>query len=742
MLELINISKYYKTENGVSLGINKVNLKLELGEFVVITGESGSGKSTLLNVLSALDTYEDGDLLIFGEETFHFTSDDWENYRAQYIGFIFQKYNVIESYTVYQNVVLALEVQGYQEDLRKERALELIEKVGLTHRKNQRASKLSGGEKQRLVIARSLAKDCPLIIADEPTGNLDSESSKGIIDLLHDISKDKLVIVSTHDYDEVSHYATRKIRMKDGTIVEDYYVSKPKTTTNKLVKEPIQTKFKDILRFSFRNLFSTPKRLLFTTLLLFLTVSVFSVTYAFLMSGQDVILGDLKNETSSMKMNIYDKQGDFIDINDINDTGLSRSSTIYFENDSYYSSYGTVITGDNHATPRNSIVMENSLSLNEKDIHIGRAPENSNEVILNTRIYDTLKKTNVGFNIALLPASANTFNPRPSHFKSYKVVGVTDLGSLNSIFFHDDIFQDEEFALLSALKKSIDINIQVTVRERSSQITSVKTITVDKAKVRFDSSLEKNSIMINSNILPDPTFVSWRAAKVDFGPRFDNSFSTESLSYDNLFFTTPNAYDDLVLSTSYLEPLLDAFFGDNYQPSGATVFVRDLKEARNFINNIDRSKYRILYANEQLSDDLLFSQVEYTIIAVFLLVLFGVLLFSALGVVLRNINLSRNNDFAIFRSVGASKKSLQTQFLIEQIIITLIAVTLSLVLLLVLNVTVYQLNIAMRYLSWYHYLILILFVTFLSIRNAINYNKKIFNLSVISTLEGKMEVYA
>ena len=196
LLELKSIGKIYVSESNVSVGIRGVNLSFERGEFVAVTGKSGSGKSTLLNVISGMDTYEEGELLVEGEPTSHFMQKDWEEYRKQYVSFIFQDYNIIESFTVLQNVELALmNMENPRE--RREKALELLRRVGLEKHIHHKGSKLSGGQKQRTVIARALAKDSPIILADEPTGNLDSQSSKEIIQLLREVSQDKLVIVVT-----------------------------------------------------------------------------------------------------------------------------------------------------------------------------------------------------------------------------------------------------------------------------------------------------------------------------------------------------------------------------------------------------------------------------------------------------------------------------------------------------------------------------------------------------------------
>ena len=226
LLELRNIGKIYVSEGNVAVGIRGVNLSFDRGEFVAVTGKSGSGKSTLLNVLSGMDTYEEGELLICGEPTSHYLQSDWEEYRKQYISFIFQEYNIIESFTVLQNVELAL-MNISDRRARRARALELLRRVGLEKFIHHQGSKLSGGQKQRTVIARALAKDSPIILADEPTGNLDSQTSEEIISLLREVSRDKLVVVVTHNFEQVEHCATRHIRIFDGAVESDQVISKP-----------------------------------------------------------------------------------------------------------------------------------------------------------------------------------------------------------------------------------------------------------------------------------------------------------------------------------------------------------------------------------------------------------------------------------------------------------------------------------------------------------------------------------
>lgn len=221
MLKLENVSKIYYTNGIVATGISKVNLELNIGEFVVITGESGSGKSTLLNVISGIDSYEEGEMYINGKETSHYTEKDFEEYRKKYIANIFQSFNLINSYTVYQNVELVLLLNGYKRRQIKKKVLDIIDKVGLTKFKNTKVSKLSGGQKQRVAIARAIVKDTPIIVADEPTGNLDTKSAYEIIELLKNVAKDKLVVIVTHNIEQVEKYATRIIKMHDGRMIQN-----------------------------------------------------------------------------------------------------------------------------------------------------------------------------------------------------------------------------------------------------------------------------------------------------------------------------------------------------------------------------------------------------------------------------------------------------------------------------------------------------------------------------------------
>lgn len=282
LLELKDIGKIYVSDGNVAVGIRGVNLSFDRGEFVAVTGKSGSGKSTLLNVISGMDSYEEGELYIDGEPTSHYLQPEWEEYRERYISFIFQDYNIIESFTVLQNVELALmHIEDKKE--RRRRALELLDRVGLSTHINQKGSRLSGGQKQRTVIARALAKDSPIILADEPTGNLDSTTSAEIIELLREVSRDKLLIVVTHNFEQVEKFATRHIRIFDGAVESDHIISEPDKKAISRLQPPAEKTVKHRVKNGLtlgRTIFTAkPKLSVFLCFLMIVgTLGIFAIT--------------------------------------------------------------------------------------------------------------------------------------------------------------------------------------------------------------------------------------------------------------------------------------------------------------------------------------------------------------------------------------------------------------------------------------------------------------------------------
>ncbi|MDB8556111.1 ABC transporter ATP-binding protein/permease [Turicibacter sanguinis] len=221
MLQIEKIHKKYITGDLVQTALNDVSLNLRDNELVAILGPSGSGKTTLLNIIGGLDHYDSGDLIINGISTKRYTDRDWDSYRNHTIGFVFQSYNLIPHQTVLSNVELALTISGVSKSERKKRAIEALEKVGLGNQLHKKPNQMSGGQMQRVAIARALINDPDILLADEPTGALDSETSVQVMELLKEVAKDRLVVMVTHNPELAEEYATRIVKVRDGKIIDD-----------------------------------------------------------------------------------------------------------------------------------------------------------------------------------------------------------------------------------------------------------------------------------------------------------------------------------------------------------------------------------------------------------------------------------------------------------------------------------------------------------------------------------------
>ena len=282
MLELKNITKVYKPKKGVkTIALANVSFTLNDKGMIFLVGKSGSGKSTLLNIIGGLDKPDNGDLILNGKNFKKFKNKDLDSYRNTYIGFIFQEFNILEEYNVYQNIELALNLQ--KKKITNIEMEKIFEKVGISSLGNRKINELSGGQKQRVAIARAIIKSPDIILADEPTGNLDSVTSNQIFELLKEISKDKLVIVVSHDMESAQKYGDRIIELEDGKIVNDIgniFTDMPNQSF-KLIKSKFR--FFKALKFAIGNLKQKQLRLFFTTLL---------VTFSLILFGMSTVLSE------------------------------------------------------------------------------------------------------------------------------------------------------------------------------------------------------------------------------------------------------------------------------------------------------------------------------------------------------------------------------------------------------------------------------------------------------------------
>lgn len=302
MLQIKDIHKEYRTGNLVQRALDGVSLSLRDNEFVAILGPSGSGKTTLLNIIGGLDRYDSGDLIINGISTKKYKDRDWDSYRNHTIGFVFQSYNLIPHQTVLANVELALTISGVSKSERRRRAKEALEKVGLGAQIHKKPSQMSGGQMQRVAIARALVNDPEILLADEPTGALDSETSVQVMDLLQEVAKERLVVMVTHNPELAQLYATRIVTVKDGRILSD---TDPFVIDSESMAPPVHKNmgkssmsFFTALSLSFQNLKTKKARTLLTSF----AGSIGIIGIALILSisnGVDKYITNMEEETLS-----------------------------------------------------------------------------------------------------------------------------------------------------------------------------------------------------------------------------------------------------------------------------------------------------------------------------------------------------------------------------------------------------------------------------------------------------------
>jgi putative ABC transport system permease protein len=733
MIKLDQVSKYYRSEETVSVGMKNISLEFELGEFVAVTGESGSGKSTLLNVISGLDGYEDGELFLFGEETSHYAISDWERYRGTYIGFVFQNYNIIDSYTVYQNVMLALDIQGYDKHQRKQRALELIDKVGLTSHKNHKASKLSGGQKQRAVIARALAKDCPVIVADEPTGNLDSKSAEQVMKLLHDIAKNKLVVVVTHDYSQVEAYATRKIKMHDGGVVEDKKIKQADIIELEQLAKPKRMNFLSLLRFAIRNLLSTPKKLIFLMLMQILVISVFTIVY----TNQISQIREIGLEQSSVfpsvpetRVLIEKRDGSDFTTAEIEQFESFRNvNKVHVNAMNFYNETRMFISkgsSDDYYNRGRIKATDSVIAINARDID-GSLPNAINEVVISRYngfvVGDTIK-VNAGNLYDWFDQGSD------ASIGTFVVTGIDKLD--REILYFSEAYLNQE--------NTNDTIIDYNALARLEQMLNYET------SIMFDGdriyAYSDNNLFLDEDIYiegeGDRTVLTNQS--ITFYA-YDKNYNEITYTMNNLSISVPEdrVYgvmihpDTFEIYKDYILDLLESQYTitpKNY----ISLSVDGFYAGNKIIDTVDADLYKVYYP-ANISGAMREIQVFFlSFLAVILLTLFGLFLYSIVHAVTKNVMNARKKDFAIFRSIGANKTTLAQLVVIEQVIMSVFGFILTMIILQVISTNITLISADIQYMEIRDYFILLaafmLFGAWLGLR----FNKKVFKQSVIETL--------
>lgn len=719
MLELKNVSKFYYKKGIVSSGISKVSLKFDMGEFIAITGESGSGKSTLLNVISGLDTYEEGEMYVNGEETSHYNEEDYEEYRKKYIGNIFQSFNLVNSYTVYQNVELVLLINGETRRSVKHKVIDILKKVDLYKYRHTKVSKLSGGMKQRVAIARCLAKDTPIIIADEPTGNLDSKNAKSVLKLLYEISKYKLVIVVTHNFEQISEYATRRITMHDGSVIEDM-----KLKDKNEVKEVNTSKFKKTkvisnLRLGIRNTFNiVPKFLLLTFVYAFVLISIVGVYSAFLeLESTNNTYNSFFNETDANKRVIVKKK----DNSSFTEEEINKLKSIsnvekVITNDYVYDYSMSLIDYENIFLDSNFMKLEEF----KGKLKYGRMPLNDNEIIVSGS-KENYYIEDMGSELINKEVSINS----GSDEIKVKIVGVSVFEKYN--WMVTSYVSDKIYNYVENHVEQVYGTTKVFISDNSQNVNP---------NIKTSDILSEGQVYISENY--SYNCKSYNCMKDSLNIKFSNMYTNKEISLSNVKVYNKNnfkkifgsEYDDM--DTIYLSNNdYDKLYKNNnvYQVS---LFVKDVRNIDKTMNELN--DYVSFSLNSVKQDGALVQVIKIVktiVITVLVIVLFFVSYF-----VIKLIMKSRNKYFTTIRILGGSyievKRLLQIELLNVTNIVYLVFLVISLF---IKNDIIVSESIKnmLFYINLKEYVIVYLILSLMSYLTSSRYSRKIFKRSVITT---------
>ena len=730
MLKLENVSKFYYNKGIIASGFTKVNLELKIGEFVAITGESGSGKSTLLNVISGLDSYEEGEMYIDGKETSHYSEKDFEDYRRKYIANIFQSFNLINSYTVYQNVELVLLLNGYKKHKVKKKILDIIDKVGLTKFKNTKVSKLSGGQKQRVAIARAMVKDTPIIVADEPTGNLDSESAKEVIEILKKVAKDKLVVVVTHNIEQVENVATRIIKMHDGRIIQN-------TEIKKIPKEPeiVESQYNNIsivnkYRLGIRNTFNIlPKFLLLFAVFFFMSAAVLTEYGSFQMSeeeitdeGYSIVFSDLsenrvlinKKDRTPFTSEEYAqiKQLSNVDYLVEDDVFIDGMSTISRDD---MSIYGTMLDIENF----------------RGNVDFGRMPENENEIVVAMRSehYYVTDRMNEVLNKTFSVLKSQGMNAWTNEkVMDLTVVGIQtyDVGSYNSkIYVSKNVLNklrsniNKNYSDMKVMLNNKYVQYSVEPNENVERGTA---IVDDEMKYEYKNNKIKDlPVNIYLNNIYYNEELNLTIAKTYTKNNFKRTLGLEN--YDSnryTIFINNEDYDSL-----YNKP--------SYQSS---VYVKDIKKIDETLAQLEA-----LGLNPKKVTDFKMNQGEVykriiKIIKVVVTIVLIMVLFFISYLIIKIILKSRNVYYTTLRMLGATYKNVRRILDIELFINSTLSYAVLMLFIYLVKADVIGLNYISKisnFLSVREYILMYLILIVISRLISMKFAKKLFKNTAINT---------
>lgn len=737
MLELKNVSKFYYNKGVIASGFTKVNLKLDIGEFVAITGESGSGKSTLLNVISGLDSYEEGEIYVNGKETSHYSDKDFENFRRKYIGNIFQTFNLVNSYTVYQNIELVLLLNGYKKKKIKKKIIELIKKVDLYKFRNTKVSKLSGGQKQRVAIARALAKETPIIIADEPTGNLDKEAAESTIKLLSEIAKDKLVVIVTHNYEQIEKYVTRKITMHDGRIIED---KKIKDIKNDIKANEIE--YKNItpcnkLRLGFRNTFNIKTKFVLLFMVFFFMTAAIVAQYS--NSKKQKHVSDMDGSNiffqNTNENRIIIKKQDKTPFNEVEDYAQIRalSNVDYIVKDDALLDQAIVLTNSKNISLYTKASSINSL---KGDVDVGRLPENDNEIVVegyeDEYYMNELIKGLGNTTVSLM----NMYTGETNEDISMNVVGIkymelTSMYGNDNVYVSDKILDQMRFQINQTYSK-VKVLFQDKYYESNLyspyfRIKTSENVPAGKAYVSDNLNYEVSSGSCRNKP------IKIEVENIYYKEELDLTIEKTYTKYNLKRLIGKDEEYELNNGTIYINPEdYNKLF--NKEPYQSSVFVKDAELLHETANELENLGYKTLVIKDTLSKTSSSQIIEVfqTIVTIILIITLFFIAYFVIKIILK----SRNTYFATLRMLGATRKVSKQLLVIELLIVENLAYIVSMGVIIlqakqIINWSFVQT--LLDYLNIRDYIILYVILIAMSYIISLKYAKKLFKETSIKT---------
>ena len=677
MLELKNIKKSYKTGDFIQHALKGINLKFRKNEFVAILGPSGSGKTTLLNIIGGLDRYDSGDLIINNSSTKKYKDKNWDYYRNNCVGFIFQNYNLINHISILENVILSITLSGYKKNKRKKVAIEALKKVGLEKHIHKKPNQLSGGQMQRVAIARALVNNPDIILADEPTGALDSKTSLQIMNLIKEIAKDKLVIMVTHNSELARNYANRIIEFKDGEVIKDSNpINDEEILSDKLNIKKTKMSYLSAINLSFNNLRTKKGRTFITSFASSIGIIGIALILA-LSNGFQIKIDEFEKDTLAQAPIVISDTSynleDIIDKTDLEDY-TDKKKVYKYESptnqvnennitDEYVNYLNNIDSKLISAIQYSSPVSLNVFVKNDKVSKLDDSIFSSLPMTLDGNISNIMKEnydllegefTNDTYSVYLLVDSKNRVDKKILEALGYKS---------DEISFSEIIGKELKIVLNDDYYKSID-DIYFINSDYEELYNNTNNITIKIAgilrgkKDNMFASLSGTGLLYSGNLID--VIVN----------KNKNSSIVKAQQLSNYSVITQTKFD----SNEDLELALTSL-GLNKRPTAIQIYPKDFSSKKKLLKYLDKynksKENKINYTDQSKMITSLSGNIMSAITIVLIAFSSISLIVSSImvGIITYTSVLERTKEIGILRAIGARKKDIARVFNAEVLII-------------------------------------------------------------------------